>query len=434
MRVMPPSPTRLLALYGKRPVQLALVTGLVVYIIQRISRFNPSNIWPLKPRLDAEVIFTQSVRVWNDGYYSFEQFHTIALPFLFPYPPSAIFFFRSLAEMGPAVFALVWLVSAALGLIVMLRMSLAGDKLDFPYVWIGIGLVALLIADSPIMWDLHHENSNLLYIALVLAAFGLMSRYAVTAGILLGLSVSLKIFSGLIFVWLLFFGPRRTLVSGTVTLLMLWVALPLLVFGVDGSISLYHGWLDQLRVAANKFEFIPNAGPQNAVWIFDVQTTAMVLTGSGPFDDVTQYVAWALRSIWVALLLFYVSAMVRAPAPVAPSRAVLADWTMLMLAPLPLSPWLELYHPVADLTGAVLLIATALDDDAPSRDRLVALIASTTLLLDLVLNPFPATLRGLGLLMRMAVIVISLSLLRRSMPNKPWPKPSPAPQPFFATA
>jgi hypothetical protein len=40
---------------------------------------------------------------------------------------------------------------------------------------------------------------------------------------------------------------------------------------------------------------------------------------------------------------------------------MLADWLVLLLFPLPFSPWLEPYHAVPMLTAAVLLVAVAMD-------------------------------------------------------------------------
>ncbi|MET0850004.1 MAG: hypothetical protein ABW020_02645 [Candidatus Rokuibacteriota bacterium] len=54
----------------------------------------------------------------------------------------------------------------------------------------------------------------------------------------------------------------------------------------------------------------------------------------------------ALWALWLGALLWYARRALAAGRGSAPSRAALADWTVLLLAPLPLSPWLEPYHPV----------------------------------------------------------------------------------------
>ena len=79
-----------------------------------------------------------------------------------------------------------------------------------------------------------------------------------------------------------------------------------------------------------------------------------------------------------------------------PSRAALADWTVLLLAPLPFSPWLEPYHAIPLLPGAILCVIIVLDERAAAKDRIIALAALLALaLVAFVITPFP--LRGLRL-------------------------------------
>ena len=46
-----------------------------------------------------------------------------------------------------------------------------------------------------------------------------------------------------------------------------------------------------------------------------------------------------------------------------------------MLAPLPFSPWLEPYHAVPMVPGAILFVVVALDDDILASDRRIAVAA-----------------------------------------------------------
>ena len=84
----------------------------------------------------------------------------------------------------------------------------------------------------------------------------------------------------------------------------------------------------------------------------------------------TQALVWLLRIGWIALLAWYAWRCRDCLVAKIPSRAALADWTILLLAPLPFSPWLEPYHAVPLLVAAVLCIAVALDGRMPHGDRL----------------------------------------------------------------
>ena len=78
---------------------------------------------------------------------------------------------------------------------------------------------------------------------------------------------------------------------------------------------------------------------------------------------------------------------------------------------LEISPWLEPYHAVPIVVGAILCAAIGADELATTRARLVAFGAVGSLALIRVLGT-PFSLRGLGLLAQFLVITIALGILR----------------------
>ena len=84
---------------------------------------------------------------------------------------------------------------------------------------------------------------------------------------------------------------------------------------------------------------------------------------------------------------------------------------MLLLAPLPFSPWLEPYHAIPLLVGAMLCAAIALDRQIERRDRWIALAALAALALFLVVR-VPFAIRGLQMLVQFLALTIALGLLR----------------------
>jgi hypothetical protein len=139
-----------------------------------------------------------------------------------------------------------------------------------------------------------------------------------------------------------------------------------------------------------------------------------------------------LWSIWIAALLWY-AWRCRAAFPVtAPSRAALADWIVLLLAPLPFSPWVEPYHAIPFLAGALLCVSIALDESLARRDRMAALAALATLLLFIVVR-VPFDFRGFGLGAQFLIIVLVLGYLRPRLRQQADQHPCP-PSPRIATA
>jgi hypothetical protein len=106
----------------------------------------------------------------------------------------------------------------------------------------------------------------------------------------------------------------------------------------------------------------------------------------------------------------------------APSRAALADWTVLMLAPLPFSPWLEPYHGVPVVPGTILCLVVAPDTRATEPDRIIV-AAALSVLLAMHAVRIPLPIRGLQLLVQFLVLIIAFGLVRPRLttdPSAPW--------------
>jgi hypothetical protein len=304
----------------------------------------------------------------------------------------------------------------AAGLVICVRGALSQERLEIRAAWPLIGMAAMLFADSPIHWDLRNANSNIIYLALVMAGYGLAARWPLIAGTLVGLSVSLKLYSGLILGWLFVNGPRRMFYAGAAAMAVLWIFLPAALFSFDGTMQLYAGWKAQveqigdLSLHAHLAAINPGHPP-----LATLHRAAAYVTGGELQSSLTIACVWILRGLWVAALLWYAWRCRECLLAAIPSRAALADWIVLLLAPLPFSPWLEPYHAIPLMVGAVLCIAVALDA-GDRRDRLLASVALGTLVLFLAVRvPFGA--RGLGLLAQFLVMTVILGLLRPRLPR-----------------
>jgi uncharacterized membrane protein len=98
-----------------------------------------------------------------------------------------------------------------------LRVSLVGDRLEGTYSWLAVGALGLVVADGAVMWDLRNANCNVIYLGLVLLGYATVTNRPVLGGLLIGISVSLKVYSLLIVFWLLLGAPRRAFTATIAT-------------------------------------------------------------------------------------------------------------------------------------------------------------------------------------------------------------------------
>jgi hypothetical protein len=241
----------------------------------------------------------------------------------------------------------------------------------------------------------------------------------VLAGVLVGLSVSLKLYSGLLMAWLMLNGPRRMFYTGAAAMAVLWIFLPLALFGFDGTVQLYAGWREQVvHIADLTYHTALAANRETGPPLVTLHKAIVNLTGESFQSSLTQAWLWVLRAIWLAVLAWYAWQCRRCLLTAVPSRAALADWTVLLLAPLPFSPWLEPYHAIPLLIGAMLCAAIALDNQVERRDRWIALGALAVLALFLVVR-VPFAIRGLQVLVQFLAFAVALGLLRPRLARSP---------------
>lgn len=396
----------------RRAVRFALAAGLLFYFLYHSTRFEPARMEFLVPNVDTSILFAQSGSVY----------HNVAYPAplkgsffgLFPYPPSAVLLLYFLGAPGPWFFSAMWTLLMATGLLISFRASLAGENQEVQSAWLAVGLISLIFCDSPVAWDLRSGNSNLVYLGLVLAAYGLVRRYPRTAGALIGLSISLKLYSALLLLWLLIRGPKKALYAAAIVIAALWLVLPVVIFGAAGTVTLYKGWREQLRIAGGLWLSAGILMQRHGPPLINLQRAATVLSGSQPDAATPRLIVAGLWAIWMAALSWYGTRSLRYPDHAcAPSRATLADWTVLMLAPLPFSPWLEPYHAVPMVPATILCLLVALDRGAGERAQKIA-AAALVGLLAIRLAGVPFEVRGIALLAQFLIVVSAFALLRPS--------------------
>ena len=403
---------------GRRVVQIALAVGLVLYFAYHLTQFDPARIWLRVPAVDTSIIFDLPRWIFARGDYP-ARLQAGNTDLLFPYPPPAALVFRALGLCGLRVFIAAWMILMTAGLLITFRSSLAGEDGEMRRAWLALGAASLMLADSPVSWDLRSGNSNLVYLGVVFAAYGLLRRRPGLSGALLGLSISLKLYSVLLLLWLWVNGPKRALHAAGIAIAVLWLMLPVALFGLHGTLKLYAGWREQLRIINGLWVYREMATARYGPPLITLRRAVVILTGRGPDAATTRSLVILLWAVWLAALSWYARRALVGGRVAAPSRAALADWIILLLAPLPFSPWIEPYHTVAIVPGTILCLVFALDWRLENQARIIAAVGALLVFLSIHIIGVPLPIRGLGVLAQLLSLTIVFGLLRPRVERLP---------------
>ena len=195
-------------------------------------------------------------------------------------------------------------------------------------------------------------------------------------------------------------------------MLLLWVLLPIALFGIDGTIQLYTGWRAQVAQLGNlDYHTALDANRVTGPPIVTLHKALVNLTGEGFHSATTQGWLWALRIGWVAVLPVVRVAMPALPArrhPVAGGAGRLDGAADRAAAGQPLARAVP-RNPAAGRRHVVHCGCPR--HRHARRDRGVALAALAALAVSLAVRvPFPV--RGLEMLAQFFVLIVALGLLR----------------------
>src|SRR5262249_32469869 len=133
---------------------------------------------------------------------------------------------------------------------------------------------------------------------------------------------------------------------------------PALYWGAE-VVEVYRGWFEQLAIANGSWVYaLPGTGFGPP--LITLRLGAAKLLGSDAFAADVKLLLLSLQGAWLCMLAIYGLAVWRTGRSWS-WRSVWADWSVLLLAPLPFSPWLEPYHAVALIPGFLLCVVVAAD-------------------------------------------------------------------------
>ncbi|MBL8705744.1 MAG: DUF2029 domain-containing protein [Rhodospirillales bacterium] len=323
---------------------------------------------------------------------------SVTWPEHYAYPPAYVVLMLGWLKLGALAFP-AWI---ALGIAALLAIVVVGAKdtgLARRPGGIAVAALAVLVVSYAVGWDLKSRNVNLAYLLAILLALWLGARRPALAGLLLSLSVAIKLYSVLFLPWLVW-KRRWAWLCWTLAGIGLWfAALPMLVFGPAETILLTKAWWVALGPAGE-----PAYQAMFPGYLISLHKTLAGLLSLPPTDAQVVYATRALQIAWLALIAWM---LWRWP----PDD--LSSGALLVLAPLPLGPVLQPHHAAVMLLPALVLLAIAADDAASRAKR--AASAAVLLLCFVLTQSGPAgTWRGVSILLATLILAVSVGALSRA--------------------
>jgi hypothetical protein len=393
------------------PLALALLFGF--FVVETTRRVVLSGRYDEHTLHDFLINLTFTWRTLETGFF----------PPDFYYPVPFIVFYDVLGSLGIHVGAFVWFALVVAGSLAScaLLIRLAGWG-EHPLRW-PAAVLAVFASSYYVQWDLRTANSNLVYLALLLASFSQTNPSR--AGALLALSVSLKLYSVLALPYLAWTRRWKWLGWSVAWLFVCFVLLPAIALGPGMAFDLTWQWFEKLLSlpgAASMPDFYRSLTQSLLALLNDESGGGENVASLGPGVVEALSVTWKLA--WVAMIGLYFARAEPLRGPHAPSALLLLDVSAIALLPLPFSPTFQPHHAAVTLVPAFLLVMTGLDVEREWRERIIAvaflfLAAGTTKLIP----DWPQ--RGVAVMLSLAVSAGSLLWMVGEL--RAGPKEEPAP-------
>ena len=336
----------------------------------------------------------------------------------FVHPVPAVVFWNVLDSFGFVPGATAWLLvlpASMLGCL-WLSKSLAGGTGD------RHGDLAMALAFAAVeyylLWDLKVANINSFYLVLILLGVWCWQEdRPVWAGILLGASVALKLYSIAFLPYLFFRKAPRIGFSMLISIAVLFVGVPVLYLGWHDTLLLTRQWIDVVRSTSSPGYVYP-AYKVSLSWIALVLLNPDASGGRlNLLNCSLESITWVVRIIclgWALLVLGYfahTSVLGLSPTVKHKRLALALDSSVILLCLLPASSTLQPHHLVVLLLPAIVLTLVLFDKDFPARARAVA---GLTVGMGACLTEFSPhyPLRGVGVLLTLSVYLAGIWIVR----------------------
>ena len=327
----------------------------------------------------------------------------------FVYPLPAVLFWHAWSALHFTASAVAYLVLLPASLAVCLLLSLflakGGNRNSYD------GLIAAFAfagANYFALWDMEICNVNSVYLMLVLLALWCWHKERDTwAGIWLALSVALKIYSIAFLPLLLLRKKWRIAWVMVAAMLVLFLVVPSLYFGPHDTVALTERWLEVVRSSSR-----PDYLLSYIAYKVSLSWTALLLFYRPASDGQSNVADWNINSValavrlvqlaWLFLVALYFLRFRATQTQAGRERRAFAlDCSVILLLPLPLSPFLQPHQGVVVLLPAVVLATAAFDEHISHRSRLAAFFAlvANECLAEFVPHPW----RGIMIMLTVAI-------------------------------
>jgi hypothetical protein len=165
----------------------------------------------------------------------------------YPNPPIMVILLEPLAQLPPLLGSLLWFyLKLGMAVWAILGTFRLVEDPDRPFPALGKALVVLLSLRA-ISGDLTHGNINLLILALVVGALcAFRARRDLSAGLLLSLGIACKVTPALFVPYFLWKRSWKVLAGVAAGLVLFFVVVPSLRFGVDRNAEYLASWVDHM--------------------------------------------------------------------------------------------------------------------------------------------------------------------------------------------
>lgn len=343
----------------------------------------------------------------------------------FMYPLPGVLFWHLFGVLNFKAGAMAWLLILPTCMIACVFLSGRLTGLGGKGVNRGVGLVlACIAAEYFLKWDLRVNNLNSFYLLLLLVGIGCWQKEKfIWAGILLGLATALKIYSVALLPYILFRKEWRLALVMILSMVVFFVAVPVLYFGLSETILLTKQWVAAVR-SDSRPEFMLSypAFKVSLAWI------AMLLLNPEASHGRHNLVDWSFDSIgivlhvvciiWVLMVIAYFVINLRSK--VAPERKRLAfmlDVSVLLFCLFPASVFLEPHHLVVLLLPAICLVGVMLSPDFDKKTRVIA--GATLAVSEILIEAFQKQFRGTGIMIALVLYLAGIYIIRRGLRADP---------------
>lgn len=379
------------------------IVGIVFISVHYLTAFDfYTLITEPRSQVDFGILYTFPWLILHDAHY----------PSLapFPYPPSAAVMLLPLHVLPRHIAFVIWLLAqtASLWIVVWSSIKLSGAA-NWPGRW-ALGCIGVLLTDNPLGWDLRCHNCNLVILAIIMLGF--VSRRAWVSALLLAASAGLKLYSGLFIFLIAWWREWRLAGLTAASMCVIFILLPLLVFGPADFVQVLRDWLDQVRFTTTL------QGYYFGTHIITLRRAFATLLDADPSSTAVIVLWRGSEILWITLIIWYFATANKANQFSRYGVAQLADICVTLLVPLPVSTWLEPYHAVVMLPAYILLLTVLFRDEWPSTARVLSAAAFCGPIISRIAI-HQLEIRGLAFLISFSLIVIALAAARRAVHFRP---------------